>query len=59
MFVINYNYSDSGDLDYGRSFLDIGLEPGRKLPSIFYQMEKTMIKNYLKMHPEVFKIFNK
>ncbi|MFZ4784457.1 MAG: hypothetical protein ACOYLH_03205 [Flavobacteriales bacterium] len=35
----------------GRSILDIGLDPARKIPSIFYQMEQNMIKNYLKLHP--------
>ena len=36
----------------GKSILDIGLDPMRKTPSIFYQMEQNMLKNYQKLHPE-------
>ena len=39
----------------GRSILDIGLDPTRVNPSIFYQMEQNMMKNYLKLHPDAFK----
>ena len=38
----------------GRPILDIGLDPTRGVPSIFYQMEKNMMKNYLKLHPGAF-----
>jgi hypothetical protein len=40
----------------GRQILDIGLDVTRTNPSIFYQMEQAMIKNYLKLHPNAFKI---
>lgn len=40
----------------GRPILDIGLDPTRLDPSIFYQMERNMIKNYLKLHPNAFQI---
>jgi RHS repeat-associated protein len=40
----------------GRPILDIGLDPTRANPSIFYQMEQNMIKNYLKLHPNAFQI---
>ncbi|MBX3268373.1 MAG: RHS repeat-associated core domain-containing protein [Acidobacteria bacterium] len=40
----------------GRSILDIGADPARKVPSIFYQMEKNMIKNYQKLHPGALKV---
>jgi len=36
----------------GRPILDIGIDPNRAVPSIFYQMEQNMIKNYQKLHPE-------
>jgi hypothetical protein len=36
----------------GRKILDIGLDANRKTPSIFYQMEQNMIKNYKILHPE-------
>jgi hypothetical protein len=35
----------------GRPIIDIGLDINRANPSIFYQMEKNMIKNYSKLHP--------
>ena len=38
----------------GRPIMDIGLDPTRGAPSIFYQMEQNMIKNYLKLHPGAF-----
>lgn len=36
----------------GRTILDIGKDPDRAVPSIFYEMEQNMIKNYQKLHPE-------
>lgn len=36
----------------GRQIIDIGSDPNRAVPSIFYQMEKNMITNYAKLHPE-------
>jgi hypothetical protein len=36
----------------GRSILDIGRDPERVDPSIFYEMESNMMKNYMKLHPE-------
>ena len=39
----------------GRPIIDIGLDPTRGAPSIFYQMEQNMMKNYLKLHPNAFK----
>lgn len=38
----------------GRPILNIGLDPTRGAPSIFYQMEQNMMKNYLKLHPGAF-----
>ena len=38
----------------GRPILDIGVDVARKTPSIFYQMEQNMMKNYLKLHPNGF-----
>ena len=35
----------------GRKFIDIGTDPNRKLPSIFYQMEQNMLKNYENLYP--------
>ena len=35
----------------GRRIVDIGVDPNRVEPSIFYSMERQMIKNYLKRHP--------
>jgi hypothetical protein len=40
----------------GRPILDIGLDATRANPSIFYQMEQNMMKNYLKLHPNAFQI---
>jgi len=40
----------------GRTILDIGRDLLRKNPSIFYQMEQNMLKNYLKLHPGSVKI---
>lgn len=40
----------------GRPIMDIGLDPTRGAPSIFYQMEQRMISNYLKLHPNAFKV---
>ncbi|MEO6168172.1 MAG: DUF6443 domain-containing protein [Chitinophagales bacterium] len=40
----------------GRPIIDIGLDPTRGTPSIFYQMEQNMIKNYLNLHPNAFQI---
>jgi hypothetical protein len=34
----------------GRTILDIGADPARKIPSVFYQMEQQMLKNYQKIH---------
>jgi hypothetical protein len=39
-----------------RPILDIGLDPNRGVPSIFYQMEQNMVKNYLKLHPNAFQV---
>lgn len=39
-----------------RPILDIGLDATRANPSIFYQMEQNMMKNYLKLHPNAFQI---
>jgi hypothetical protein len=33
----------------GRQIIDIGLDPNRGIPSIFYQMEQNMMKNYDKL----------
>jgi hypothetical protein len=35
----------------GRQIIDIGADAARARPSIFYQMEKNMFKNYEKLHP--------
>ncbi len=40
----------------GKPIKDIGLDPRRGTPSIFYQMEQNMIRNYLKLHPNAFQI---
>ncbi|SHE78683.1 hypothetical protein SAMN05444377_101244 [Flavobacterium fontis] len=40
----------------GRPILDIGLDATRANPSIFYQMEQNMMRNYLKLHPNVFQV---
>ncbi|MGN7831220.1 RHS repeat domain-containing protein [Pseudoxanthomonas sp. 22568] len=36
----------------GRQIMDIGPDPNRATPSIFYQMERRMLENYQKIHPE-------
>lgn len=41
----------------GRPILDIGLNATRANPSIFYQMEQNMMRNYLKLHPNAFQVF--
>jgi hypothetical protein len=38
----------------GRPIINIGSDPARGVPSIFYQMEQNMMKNYLKLHPGAF-----
>jgi len=43
----------------GRPILDIGFDLARKYPSIFYQMERNMVKNYLKLNPGAFKVLKK
>jgi len=43
------------ELRSGRTILDIGPDPARINPSIFYQMERRMMKNYYKLHPQTFK----
>ena len=35
----------------GRTILDIGRDATRTNPSIFYQMEQSMLRNYQKLHP--------
>ncbi len=40
----------------GRPILDIGLDATRANPSIFYQMEQNMMRNYLKLHPNAFQV---
>lgn len=35
----------------GRPIIDIGKDPNRAMPSIFYQMEQNMLNNYQKLHP--------
>jgi hypothetical protein len=37
----------------GRQWIDIGRDPNRTVPSIFYQMETNMRRNYLELHPEL------
>ena len=37
----------------GRRIIDIGKDPNRAIPSIFYEMEKNMLNNYRKLHPEL------
>jgi len=34
----------------GRPIIDIGTDATQQTPSIFYQMEKNMLKNYQKLH---------
>ncbi len=36
----------------GRQIIDIGADVNRARPSIFYQMEQNMLKNYQKLHPK-------
>jgi mRNA-degrading endonuclease HigB of HigAB toxin-antitoxin module len=36
----------------GRQIIDIGADPNRVISSIFYQMEKSMLRSYQKLHPE-------
>jgi RHS repeat-associated protein len=36
-----------------KTIVDIGRDPNRSSPSIFYEMEQNMINNYSKIHPEV------
>ena len=36
----------------GRPIIDIGFHPNRAIPSIYYQMERNMIKYYQILHPE-------
>lgn len=36
----------------GRQIIDIGVDTYRKSPSIFYQMEQAMLRNYQKLHAE-------
>jgi hypothetical protein len=40
----------------GRPIIDIGTDAARQTPSIFYQMEQNMLKNYQKLYPESFNI---
>ena len=35
----------------GRQIIDIGADASRANPSIFYQMEQNMLRNYQKLHP--------
>ena len=34
----------------GRKIVDLGLDPNRKIPSIFYKMEQNMLRNYQKLN---------
>lgn len=36
----------------GRQIIDIGADVNRSRPSIFYEMEQNMLKNYQKLHPD-------
>lgn len=36
----------------GRQIIDIGADANRATPSIFYQMERNMLRNYRKLHPK-------
>ena len=36
----------------GRTIIDLGPDPNRTVPSIFYQMERNMLKYYQKRYPE-------
>jgi len=42
----------------GRPIMDIGRDPNRISPSIFYQMEKNMVQNYLQRHPNAFTLIS-
>ena len=39
------------EMQSGRTILDIGRDATRANPSIFYQMEQNMMKNYKLLHP--------
>ena len=43
----------------GRLIIDIGNDPNRGVPSIFYQMERNMIRNYQRLHPTWGKVVHK
>lgn len=36
----------------GRTIIEIGADATRSNPSIFYQMERNMLKNYQKLNPQ-------
>ncbi len=40
----------------GRPIINLGLDLNRTNPSIFYQMEQNMMRNYLRLHPNAFQI---
>jgi hypothetical protein len=39
-----------------KTIIDIGVDPMRSTPSIFYQMEQNMMNNYLNLYPNAFQI---
>jgi hypothetical protein len=39
-------------LQSGKTILDIGHDPNRVRPSIFYQMERNMLPGYKRLHPD-------
>ena len=41
----------------GRTIIDIGIDSNRSIPSIFYQMERLMLKNYDVLHPNTLNVF--
>ncbi len=44
----------------GRPVLNLGLDPARVGdPSIFFQMEQNMMRNYLRLHPNAFQVLYK
>jgi hypothetical protein len=43
----------------GKTIVDIGRDPNRRLPSIFYDMESNMLRNYLKRHPDAIEVATK
>lgn len=43
----------------GRTIIDIGGDPNRAVPSIFYQMEQNMLRNYMELHPEFERLIKK